>query len=268
MMKYNQGRLRFKQSLPFLRVKGTVNLFFLLSCFALPAQNTIAVRFTTPTGFERVEVEPTSFASYLRQLPLQPKGALVKYYDGREKANRSVYAAVVNMDIGKKDLQQCADAVMRLRGEYLYGQKKYEKIHFELVSTLKPSYYKDYAKGDYSYPTFRKYMEHIFMSANTASLLHELAKVPSFNLMRIGDVLVQKGVPYGHAVIVVDMATNPKTGQKVYLLAQSYMPAQETQILQNPNNEDISPWYELKDETITTPEWTFQPVNLKRFKDE
>lgn len=268
MIKYNQGRLRLKRSFPFTKGKEIFLLFFLFLNFNLQAQNTIAERFVPPSGFERVKEEPTSFANYLRHLPLQPKGALVNYYDGRQKPNRNVYAAVVNMDIGKKDLQQCADAVMRLRGEYLYGQKKYEKIHFELVSTLKPSYYKNYAKGDYSYPTFRKYMEHIFMSANTASLLHELVKVPSFVQMKIGDVLVQKRIPYGHAVIVVDMAVNPKTGQKVYLLAQSYMPAQETQILQNPNNEDLSPWYELMDETISTPEWTFQPVDLKRFKDE
>ncbi len=254
----NQGRLRF----------ATLSLLCLMSCFALQAQNTLAGRFAPPSGFERVRTEPNSFAAYLRQLPLQPKGALVKYYDGKEKPNRNVYAAVVNMDIGKKDLQQCADAVMRLRGEYLYSLKKYDKIHFELVSTLKPFYYKDYAKGDYSYPKFRKYMEHIFMSANTASLLHELAKVPSFQQMKIGDVLVQKGVPYGHAVIMVDMAVNSRTGQKVYLLAQSYMPAQETQILLNPMDENLSPWYELKEETISTPEWTFQPTDLKRFKDE
>jgi len=65
----------------------------------------------------------------------------------------------------------------------------------------------------------------------------------------------------------VDMAQNPKTGQKLFLLAQSYMPAQETQILKNPNNSALSPWYELKNETLETPEWTFEPSDLRRFKD-
>ena len=46
--------------------------------------------------------------------------------------------------------------------------------------------------------------------------------------MQIGDVLIQGGSP-GHAVIVVDMAENPATGEKLYLLAQSYMPAQDIQ---------------------------------------
>jgi hypothetical protein len=64
------------------------------------------------------------------------------------------------------------------------------------------------------------------------------------------------------------MAQNPATGQQVYLLAQSYMPAQEIQLLINPNNASISPWYELKNETIETPEWTFEPVDLRRFSEK
>lgn len=60
-----------------------------------------------------------------------------------------------------------------------------------------------------------------------------------------------------------------KLGKKVFLLAQSYMPAQHTHVLVNPNNRGLSPWYELSatDEGyLTTPEWTFQKKDLKRFK--
>ena len=46
------------------------------------------------------------------------------YFDGLEKWNRSVYCAVVDMEIGKRDLQQCADAVIRLQAEYLYSIKR------------------------------------------------------------------------------------------------------------------------------------------------
>jgi hypothetical protein len=43
------------------------------------------------------------------------------------------------------------------------------------------------------------------------------------------------------------------------------MPAQETQILINPNNPETS-WYSLEaGETIYTPEWTFYTDNLKHF---
>ncbi len=44
------------------------------------------------------------------------------------------------------------------------------------------------------------------------------------------------------------------------------MPAQQTQILINPNDENMSPWYSLKDkEKLKTPEWTFEIDTLRRF---
>jgi hypothetical protein len=63
------------------------------------------------------------------------------------------------------------------------------------------------------------------------------------------------------------MAVNPKTNKKVFMIAQSYMPAQDIHILINANKLSVSPWYEL-DETATeieTPEWTFDKNQLKRF---
>lgn len=70
----------------------------------------------------------------------------------------------------------------------------------------------------------------------------------------------------GHAVIIVDMAVND-AGEKIFILAQSYMPAQQTQILINPNDENISPWYssEIIDKLIT-PEWIFNSNELRRFR--
>ncbi|MCH8317342.1 MAG: hypothetical protein IIA88_02400, partial [Bacteroidetes bacterium] len=69
-------------------------------------------------------------------------------------------------------------------------------------------------------------------------------------------------------IIVVDLAVNPKTNEKIFLLAQSYMPAQEIQILKNPNNDKISPWYSVNfGEELETPEWTFNKTDLKRFEE-
>ena len=107
-------------------------------------------------------------------------------------------------------------------------------------------------------------MRYIFSYANTRSLHQEMNPVNIMD-MQIGDVFIQKKNPYGHAVIVVDMAVDPTSGKKVYLLAQSYMPAQDTQILLNPMNDRLSPWYELNKETINTPEWTFETSDLRRF---
>ncbi len=244
----------------------------LFSCFGQNANpelvqasgETIESRFRPPTGYKRVETAENSFAGYLRTLPLKPNGSSVYYYNGLPKINRGVYVAVVDMELDKQDLQQCADAVMRLRGEYLYARKEYNDLHFNFVSDGKPRYYQQYVKGDHSYTAFRKYMRYIFSYANTRSLHQEMRATDIMN-MKIGDVFVQKKNPYGHAVIVVDMAVHPVSGKKVYLLAQSYMPAQDTQILLNPMNDDLSPWYELNDQMIRTPEWTFEPTDLRKF---
>lgn len=246
---------------------------------------TLATRFKPPADYGRIPAKTGSFAHYLQNLPLKPHGATVKYYDGTKKIRPGVYCAVVDMEIGNKDLQQCADAVMRLRAEHLYQQKQYEKIHFRFTNGDKALYtqYADgyratvkgnkitwnkTAKKDYGYATFRKYMDLVFTYAGTLSLSKELTPVTSLKDMQIGDVFIKGGSP-GHAVIVVDMAQHPKTGEKLFLLAQSYMPAQETQILLNPNDAELSPWYSINFEgTLKTPEWTFEKNQLKRFAEK
>ena len=93
-----------------------------------------------------------------------------------------------------------------------------------------------------------------------------MSKVP-YTSLQAGDVFIKGGSP-GHAVIVVDVAIHPKTKKKVFLLAQSYMPAQQIHILVNPANRNLSPWYELTDTDsgrLYTPEWTFEKKELKRF---
>ena len=227
------------------------------------ACSTIHKRFLAPAGYETFSSESNSFAEYLQTLPLKPMGSQVKHYDGGNKINRNVYCSVIDQDIDPVNLQQCADAVMRLRGEYLFKQNKYKEIHFNFLSDGKERHFIDYAKGDYSYAKFRKYMKYIFSYANTASLREELYTRAIYK-MQIGDVLIQKGNPYGHAVLVVNMASD-SAGNKLFMLAQSYMPAQETQILVNRNDKSLSPWYPLKEGEIITPEWRFTSADLRHF---
>lgn len=245
---------------------------------------TIATRFSPPRGFERLSAETNSFAAYLRNLPLKPNGSLVNYYDGRNKSPRGVYCGVIDMEISNRDLQQCADAVMRLRGEYLYHSEQYDKIHFNFTNGFRVDYnnwkngkrvkingnktsWVSSASPSNTYQDFRKYMELVFAYAGTLSLSKEL-KPTQLEDMQIGDVFIQGGSP-GHAVIVVDMAINKSTGEKLFMLAQSYMPAQETQVLINPKNKNISPWYSLSFEgSLRTPEWTFEKGDLMRFPED
>jgi len=230
-----------------------------------PEGKTIQTRFNTPKNYTRVQLEATHFGTYLRNLPLKAFNSSVKYFDGRTKYNNNVYISVVDMEIGTRDLQQCADAVMRLRGEYLFAQKRLDEIHFNFLSDGKPRYFKKYANGDHSYKKFRKYMNYIFAYANTASLRKELTKVSDIKNIEVGDVFIQQGNPFGHAIIVVDVAKN-EHGEKIFMLAQSYMPAQETQLLVNKQNAELSPWYKAKKGTLRTPEWTFETTDLRRFK--
>jgi hypothetical protein len=119
---------------------------------------------------------------------------------------------------------------------------------------------------DNSYSSFRSYLEKVFTYAGTLSLSKEMKEINIKNVMH-GDVFVQGGSP-GHAVMVVDVAENKKTGERIFMLAQSYMPAQEIHVLKNINESSRSPWYKV-DETkgLETPEWYFEPSSLKRFID-
>lgn len=244
-------------------------------------ENTIQQRFQLPQGFVREEESKTSFGYFLRNLPLKPSGSNVLYFDGTIKSNRNIYDAVVDLPIGKQDLHQCADAVMRLRADYFYSQKQYDKIHFNFTNGFRVDFSKwaagyriavkgnktswvKTAKPSDSYQTYWKYLETVFMYAGTVSLEKELKSINVLDI-KIGDVFIKGGFP-GHAVIVVDIAVNPKNNQKIMLLAQSYMPAQEIQILKNPNKSSLSPWYTVDFGTsLKTPEWTFSSSQLKRF---
>lgn len=247
-----------------------------------PSGKTIETRFVPPSDYRRVSSTEVSFATYLRQLPLKPHGTEVSIYDGRIKSNFGVYDAVVDLPIGNRDLHQCADAVMRLRAEYLWKNKRYEEIHFNFTNGFRvdysywmegkrmvvegnKTYWKNSGSPSNTYTDFWKYMELIFSYAGTLSLSKELQNIP-INDLKIGDVFIQGGSP-GHAVIVVDVAFHQETNQKIFLLAQSYMPAQEIQLLKNPSNDELSPWYTIPEESdLRTPEWTFQSTDLKRFK--
>ncbi len=222
----------------------------------------VSERYLCPDSFFRTHYDTNSFEYYLSHLQLKPIDAMVKMYDGTIKYNNNVYSSVVDMEISAVDLQQCADAVMRLRGEYLFTTKQYSKIKFRLLKNGEMLSYLNYTGSDRSYKKFRKYMDYVFSYANTSSL-HDQLHAVAFSNIQIGDVFIQKGKPYGHAVIVVDVCKNNK-GEKQFILAQSYMPAQETQILQCPYTN--SSWYTMtKSPILQTPEWQFDTTDLRRW---
>ena len=103
------------------------------------------------------------------------------------------------------------------------------------------------------------------MYSGSASLSKELKPVRDPLTVRIGDMFIRGGFP-GHAVLVADVAEN-HSHDRVFLLIQSYMPAQEIHVLRNPSSLlKLSPWYRAKAKgSLITPEWVFQYTDLKRF---
>jgi hypothetical protein len=224
-----------------------------------------------------------SWGEWLRYLPLRPAGTPARLYNGTLKTPQAVVAAVVDIDVGQKDLQQCADAIIRLRAEYGFANNP-NQIHFHL-STGYDFWFSDFVAGH----TFRvvnevvlpasrpaeapthaalaRYLLPTFGYAGTLSLSRELRPVP-LAAVQPGDVLIHGGAP-GHAVLVVDVAEHPTTHQKYLLLAQSYMPAQSMHLLRNGNEARLGAWFAVpgpEQAEFDTPEWTFARQELGRFE--
>jgi hypothetical protein len=245
--------------------------------------DTLAARFPPPAGFQRAPAAPASFAAWLRGLPLKPAGASVLLYSGAPKFRQDVHAAVVDIDVGTRDLQQCADAAMRLRAEWLYAINRPGDIAFNDTGSAKPMPFSRWAAGerprpsgrtlawsrsaapDAGYASFRRYMDAVFTWAGTYSLERELVTTPLAEIAP-GHLFIKGGFP-GHAVLVADVAVNAATSETRFLLLQSFMPAQDIHVLKNPRSPDASPWYALDfGDTLVTPEWPFPRDSLRRWR--
>ena len=97
-------------------------------------KNTLKERFSAPDGYSWVDEKPDSFGYYLENFPLKKYGSPILKYDGTEIATQNLHEAIFDIDTGNKDLQQCADALIRLRAEYLFKTKKFDEIKFHFTS--------------------------------------------------------------------------------------------------------------------------------------
>jgi len=224
--------------------------------------------FPPPSGYTRMELEPGTFGAWLRGLPLRPAGTPVRDFQGAEilSAEDSRLAAVAELDVGASNLQQCADSIIRLHAEWLWAQGQKGRIGYRFTSGHLASW-PQYAAGDRariagsrvswvrgasadsSRASFRAYLDLVFTYAGTLSLQVEKNR-PSREELRPGDFFVLGGSP-GHAVLVLDVAVNP-AGQKVALLGQGFIPAQDFHLL-SPAKD--GPWFPLQADEVATPFW-------------
>lgn len=209
-----------------------------------------------PAGFKPAPCDSSSFAAWLRKIPLK-KNKTVYLFNGDKKADQSAQFAVLDISTGDKNLQQCADAVMRLRAEYLFANKQYAAISFTDNENGVYQFTQPYTKEH-----LQSYLLTVFGMCGSASLAKQLQHI-SIDDIQPGDVFIRGGFP-GHAEIVMDVAVND-AGKKIFLLAQSYMPAQDIHILVNPIDEKLSPWYEIADDIIC-PEYAFTKNELETWQ--
>lgn len=229
-------------------------------------------RISAPPGFTRVSVQSASFGEWLRSLPLSKSDSPVLTFRGDVllPAGHENVAAVVSIDIGSDDLQQCADSVIRLHAEWKWAAGARDMSYKAAAGTAmpyarwmqgerivqegnsirwKPGSKPDPQGGDHA--SFRRYLDNVFTWANTGALSTQASKI-KLEQLRPGDFFILPGSP-GHVVLVLDMAQN-EAGKKVVLLGQGFMPAQSFHVLR-PSRSEI--WFEIDPAAggVQTPFW-------------
>ncbi|MBI3202239.1 MAG: hypothetical protein HYZ29_11895 [Myxococcales bacterium] len=242
--------------------------------------DTLRSRFVPPAGFVRVEVLPKTFAAWLRDLPLAAPETPVRSYDGTtlHPASDRRIAAVVALDVSHADLQQCADTVIRLHSEWRWSAGARDMSYRAAAGLDLP--WARWARGERIVPSgasiqwvpgskpvadhasFRKYLDAVFAWANTVSL-EKQAKPVAAEQIQAGDFFILPGNP-GHVVLVLDLAK--KGDETVALLGQSFMPAQNAQVLRP---SEGGPWFRLDPtKAVDTPFWKpFPWASLRRLPE-
>lgn len=243
---------------------------------------TIKERVNIPDNFKRVNVDTNSFQYFIRHQKLKSFGAKVINYDGNPYFYQLGHVGVLDVSVPSNGLQQCADALIRLRSEFLWETNKKNKIGFNFTSGHycswkkyaegyrpkvkgnKVSFHKT-AKADNSKTNFYKYLNLIYTYSGTMSLNNELKEVKKVKDLQIGDMLIIGGFP-GHVIMIADIIENSE-GERRFLLIQGNTPAQSIHMLKNLEDTSISPWYKLKiNSEISTPGFTFTNSKFVRFK--
>ncbi|MEM1029666.1 MAG: DUF4846 domain-containing protein [Myxococcota bacterium] len=244
-----------------------------------PSHTSLAARFPAPKHTVRRALAASSYAHWLRHLPLRAPGTAVRAYDGRVilDADDPRLGAVVDLDLIGEDLQQCADTVLRLRAEYLRVRGDDEAIRFTYTNGWTSAWprWRDgwrprvvgprdvrvfRRRADDSRDSFNAYLRDLFSYAGTISLAREAEAVLAADV-RGGDFFILPGGP-GHVVVVLDLAEHDETGERFALLGQGFMPAQDFHVLRAAP-ERI--WFRLDPrQPIATPMWDPFPWSALR----
>lgn len=235
--------------------------------------------FAPPDGFTRTPDTPLT--TWLRGLPVRQDRTEVRSFRGRALGPSK---AVVALDVGTRDVQQCADSILRLHGEFLWSSGRAGQAAYHFTSGDR-SAWSDWRRGERfavkgsavkrvrgrkvtGHRAFRTWLMHTFRYAGTRSLKHDSMPVGA-SPIEPGDFYVAPGGP-GHAVMVLDVATHPD-GRRAALIGQGFMPAQDFHVVGRGGSRMLDGvWFLLPDASnasIATPSWApFHRDDARRFR--
>jgi len=173
-----------------------------------------------PAGFKTVEYPASSYSRWLADRPLKTNNVILAHDGQIIAAGTDRVCAVLNLPLlFTGDLEQCADYAMRLWAEYHKDRSNLDQLYLFDYNGRR-QYYKT------SGLSYRKFLLRAFANSNSYSLKQGCAKVDTGAIVP-GDMVVQNergGV--GHVSVVLNVCRD-STGQRLYLIGFSYMPAQE-----------------------------------------
>ena len=247
--------------------------------YIVPAGDTQETRILPPEGYTRIPAAEDSFLHFMRKQPLYPDGSDIYMYDGTSESG-VMAAAVYQIPLGNEGYQQCADSIIRLWSTYFRETGQTEKLMFHLTNGMECGY-DTFRKGmrvlavldwaawmplalpaEDSDQLFNDWLMTVMRYAGTISLYAESQTISAKDA-HAGDIICHPDSP-GHVVVIVDEAENA-AGERCFLLAQGWIPAQSCHIFYN---QQENPWITeemLSQPLIQTAPCTFQADELRRW---
>jgi len=252
-----------------------------------PPSVSLTTRFPAPSGYVRAPLAEGSFGAWLRGLPVRLDRHSVEDYRGRAVTFSGRWsAAVIALDVGEKNLQQCADTALRLHAEWLWSRGDTQALRYHFTSGDE-SRFSEWVAGrklavegatvrevqvapvPADRVALRAWLEQLFMYAGTRSLALDSEAVGLDAALLPGDLLLHPGSP-GHVVIVLDVVEREGSGDQLALIGQGSMPAQELHVLRGDARQTVDGvWFRFpqgREQGVRVPGWgTLQRSSARRF---
>jgi len=188
-----------------------------------------------PEGYIIDQFPENSFSRFIQSLPLKD-GPVISDYTGKRVIN-PIYRVMAVVDLPllfNSDLEQCADFSMRIWADFHLKTGRMDSLYLFNYDGKKQYFNKEH-------DTYRTFLKRAFSVSNSHSLKMGCRKIEPARL-KPGDLIVQNddgGI--GHVSMIMNSARR-STGEVLYLVGFSFMPAQEFHI-ENAMKYGTSGWF-------------------------